>query len=123
MATKGKKSELKKPTAKKPATKKATVKKAAVIKKEVVQKHEAEISDWQKKIEEIKLQLNQGSKEAQELLKKELNKLEKELGKAKKEIAEFDAATTSAWEEISKGLGSSFDTMKEAYNKAKDFYK
>ena len=84
---------------------------------------EKEMASWQSNIDEAKLQLHLGSKEAQEKMQLYVDKLEKELAEAKVQWDEFDGATEKAWQNIQQGLKSSFSTMTEAFNKAKEHYK
>ncbi len=87
------------------------------------QQLETEISKWQAKIDEARLQLSLGKMEAKDEFKVQVDKLESEMKRAKSELKELDEATTQAWGDISEGLKSSFDSMKEAYKKAKEHYK
>ena len=61
--------------------------------------------------------------ESKEKLQKHLDSLENEFFKAKKRMEIFDDAASHAWENISDEIKSSFKTMKDTYNKTKDYYK
>lgn len=86
-------------------------------------KLQAEVTKWQTELEELTVQVKLGSMEATEKLKEQQKKLEKELAQAKVDLKLFDKATGDAWKNISDGLKTSFETMKEAFSEAKKNYK
>ena len=45
------------------------------------------------------------------------------MAKAKVDFDKFDKASTDAWNDFFEGVSKSFDSMKEAFNKAKEKYK
>ena len=97
--------------------------KTQTTKTDFKQQLETEISKWQTKIDEARLQLSLGKMEAKDEFKVQVDKLESEMNQAKVELKKLDEATTHAWGDISEGLKSSFDSMKKAYKKAKKHYK
>ena len=81
-----------------------------------------ELTKWQEKIEEARVQLNLGGKEAEEKIQPYLEQLENEMHKAKEKWAELEGATESSWADIKLGLDSSVDAMKEAFSNAKKHF-
>lgn len=93
-------------------------------KKEALKKMlQEEIAKWQTQLDELTVQVKQGSKDASVKLKKQQEKLEKELALAKVELKRLDKATGEAWQNISDGLKASFETMNDSFDKAKQHYK
>lgn len=81
-----------------------------------------ELARWQEKIDEARVQLNLGGKEAEEKIQPYLEQLESEMHNAKEKWAELENATESSWADIKAGLDSSVDAMKEAFSKAKKHF-
>ena len=69
---------------------------------------EKEMAKWRTKMDEAKVQLHLGAKEAQDKIQPYVDQLEQELAEADKKWKEFDAATESAWQDIRNGLKLSF---------------
>jgi hypothetical protein len=82
-----------------------------------------EIARWQTKMDETKLQLHLGAKEAQDKIDPYVKELELKYEQAMKKWEEIDEASENAWEDIQEGLQSSFKSMSEAFNKAKQHFK
>lgn len=83
---------------------------------------EEEMAKWQTKIDETRVQLNLGSKEAEDKLRPYIEKLENEMGVAKEKWAQLEDASESSWADIKQGLDSSVDAMKEAFSSAKKHF-
>lgn len=83
---------------------------------------EQELAKWQTKIDEARVQLNLGGKEAEEKIQPYLNQLENEMLKAKDKWAELEDASEHSWADIKVGLDSSVDAMKEAFSNAKKHF-
>jgi len=81
-----------------------------------------EIDRWQTKLDEAKLQLHLGAKEAQDKIDPHIKGLEQQLEEAKKKWKQFDQAADKAWDDIEEGFKSSFTAMQEAFNKAKKHF-
>ena len=81
-----------------------------------------ELAKWQEKIDEARVQLNLGGKEAEERIQPYLEQLESEMHKAKEKWVELESATESSWADIKAGLDSSVDAMKEAFSNAKKHF-
>jgi predicted nucleic acid-binding Zn-ribbon protein len=81
-----------------------------------------ELAKWQEKIDEARVQLNLGGKEAEEKIQPYLEQLESEMHEAKKKWAELESATESSWADIKAGLDSSVEAMKEAFSNAKKHF-
>ena len=82
-----------------------------------------EITKWQTKMDEAKLQLHLGAKEAQDKIDPIVRELELKYQQALKKWEEIDDASEDAWDDIKEGLQSSFKSMSEAFNKAKKHFK
>ena len=87
------------------------------------EKFQAEVKQWQTHLEELTVQVKLGSMEASDKLKEEQKKIEAELAQAKVDLKKLDEATGEAWKNISDGMKTSFETMKEAFSQAKKHYK
>ncbi len=81
-----------------------------------------ELENVQSMVDEIKLQLHLGAKEAQDKIQPHLNELEQELGQAKEKWSQFESSSESAWEDIQDGLRLSFKSMQQAFEKAKKHF-
>jgi len=92
-------------------------------KNKVKEQLKEEISKWQTKIDEAKLQVHLGAKEAQDKIDPYIEELELKYEQAKKKWEEIDDASENAWEDIKEGFQASFKSMSEAFNKAKEHYK
>ena len=82
-----------------------------------------EIAKWQTKMDEAKLQLHLGAKEAQDKIDPYIEELELKFEQAKKKMEEIDDAAEDAWDDIQEGFKSSFKSMSEAFSKAKQHFK
>lgn len=83
---------------------------------------EQELAKWQTKIDEARVQLNLGGKEAEEKIQPYLDQLEDEMLKARDKWAELDQASENSWADIKRGLDSSVGTMKEAFSNARKHF-
>lgn len=87
------------------------------------EKLQEEMAKWQTQFDELTVQIKLGSMEASDKLKEQQKKLKKEFAQAKVDLKHLDKATGEAWQNINDGLKTSFETMKEAFDKAKEHYK
>lgn len=78
-----------------------------------------ELENVQSMVDEIKLQLHLGAKEAQDKIQPHLDELEQEFRQAKEKWSQLENSSESAWEEIQAGLRLSLKTMQVAFEKAK----
>lgn len=83
---------------------------------------EKELDKWQTKIDEARVQLNLGGKEAEDKIQPYLDQLDNEMFKAKEKWAELEDASENSWADIKVGLDSSVDSMKEAFANAKKHF-
>lgn len=83
---------------------------------------EKELDKWQTKIDEARVQLNLGGKEAEDKIQPYLDQLDNEMFKAKEKWAELEDASENSWEDIKVGLDSSVDSIKEAFSNAKKHF-
>ena len=91
-------------------------------KEEVKQTLQEELVKWQTQFDELAVQVKLGSMEAKEKLKEEHKKIAKKLAQAKVDLKLFDEATGAAWKNISDGLKDSFESMEDAFYKARKHY-
>jgi len=83
---------------------------------------EEELATWQTRIGEARLQIHLGSRDAQDTMQSHLQELEREFQKAKEQWGQLESASENAWNDISHGLKLSFDSMKDAFAKAKQHF-
>jgi hypothetical protein len=84
---------------------------------------EKEMAKWRTKMDEAKVQLHLGAKEAQDKIQPYVDQLEQELAEADKKWKEFETATESAWQDIRNGLKLSFKAMQQSFEKAEQQFK
>jgi len=89
---------------------------------EIKDKLEAELDDWQTKLDEARVQLKLGGMEAEDKLRPYIEQLEDEMDKAKGKWEELEQASENSWAEIKLGLDMSIDSMKEAFSNAKKHF-
>ncbi len=90
--------------------------------KTVKEQLRAELANLQAIVDEVKLQMHLGAKEAQEKIQPYLNELEQELSQAKKNWEKFENSSENAWEEIQSGLSKSMKSMQQSFEKAKKHF-
>ena len=81
-----------------------------------------EMAKWQTKMDEAKVQLHLGAKEAQDEIQPYVDKLEQEFNQAKEKWQELENAAESAWEDIHRGLKLSFKAMENSFEKAQQHF-
>lgn len=87
-----------------------------------VEKVEAELSEWQTKVDEAKLQLHLGAKEVQDKLQPHVDELEQELSQAQAQWQQLQDSAEGAWENIEHGVSLSMKAMQKAFDKAKKHF-
>ena len=85
-------------------------------------KLEAEMAEWQTKMDEAKVQLHLGAKDAQDKLQPHIDKLEQEMSEAKEKWGQLEDASEKSWESIEKGLRISFTAMNKSFEKVKEHF-
>ena len=83
---------------------------------------QTELTNLQSIVDEVKLQMHLGAKEAQDNLQPHLEELEHELRQAKEKWEQFESSSESAWEEIQTGFSKSLKSMQQAFEKAKKHF-
>ena len=83
---------------------------------------QAELENLHSIVDEVKLQMRLGTKEAQDKIQPHLDELEQELKQAKKKWDQFENNSESAWEDIKNGLELSQKSMQQAFEKAKKHF-
>ena len=79
-----------------------------------------EMARWQVKIDEARVQMNLGAKDAQDRLRPYMERLESEMAAARAKWDEVGDASEESWEDVKAGLNLSFTAMKEAFQSAKE---
>ena len=77
-----------------------------------------EIANWQTKVDEVRLQMHLGAKEARDKIEPHVETLEHELNQAKQKLEQLNQGAESAWDEIKRGINISFKAMQQAIEKA-----
>ena len=90
--------------------------------KSVKEQLQAELTNLQSIVDEVKLQMHLGAKEAQDNIRPHLDELEQELRLAKEKWGQFESSSESAWEDIQTGFRKSFKSMQQAFEKAKKHF-
>ncbi|MBL8498024.1 hypothetical protein ABF87_12370 [Nitrosomonas sp. JL21] len=90
--------------------------------KSVKEQLETELANLQSLVDEAKLQMHLGAKEAQDKIKPYLEELEEELAHAKEKWDQFENNSENAWEDIRDGLNKSMKSMQQAFEKAKKHF-
>lgn len=85
-------------------------------------KLEAEMAEWQTKMDEAKVQLHLGAKDAQDKLQPHIDKLEQELSEAKEKWEQLEDASEKSWASIEHGLRISFTAMNKSFDKVKEHF-
>lgn len=80
---------------------------------------QTELANLQSIVDEVKLQMHLGAKEAQKKIQPHLEELELELSHAKKKWDQFEGSSEGAWEDIQAGFRKSLKSMQQAFEKAK----
>ena len=83
---------------------------------------QAELENLQSIVDEVKLQMHLGMKEAQEKIQPHLDELEQELNQTKEKLGQLENSSESAWEDIQAGLSKSKESMQQAFEKAKKHF-
>ncbi|MGV8711498.1 MAG: hypothetical protein ACWA6R_03015 [Nitrosomonas sp.] len=90
--------------------------------KTVKEQLQTELSNLESLVDEVKLQMHLGAKEAQDKIKPYLEELEGELSQAKEKWEKFEDSSENAWDDIRDGLGQSLKSMQQAFEKAKKHF-
>lgn len=90
--------------------------------KTVKEKLQAELENLESIVDEVRLQMHLGAKEAQDMMQPHLDQLENELRQAKEKWDQFENSSESAWEDIQTGLSKSMKSMQQAFEKAKKHF-
>lgn len=90
--------------------------------KSVKEQLQTELANLQSLVDEVKLQMHLGAKEAQDKIKPYLEELEEELTQAKEKWDQFEDSSENAWEDIREGLSKSLKSMQQAFEKAKKHF-
>lgn len=83
---------------------------------------EKELETWQTKMDEAKVQMHLGLKDAEDKIKPHVEKLDQELNEAKVKLEEFDKRSDDAWGDVKAGVDSSIEAMKMAFESAEKHF-
>ncbi len=90
--------------------------------KKIKEQLQTELANLQSIVDEVKLQMHLGAKEAQAKIQPYLEELEQELDQAKEKWEEFENSSENAWEDIQAGLSKSVKSMQQAFENAKKHF-
>ena len=90
--------------------------------KTMKEKLQAELTNLESIVDEVKLQMHLGAKEAQDMMQPHLEQLEEELRQAKEKWDQFETSSEGAWEDIQTGLSKSLKSMQQAFEKARKHF-
>ena len=76
------------------------------------------VAMWETKIDEARVQMDLGSKDAMDKMQPHLDQLEEGLNQAKEQWQNFANSSEGAWENIQEGMSDSLKSMQEAITKA-----
>lgn len=91
-------------------------------KKTLAQELDEQLSSWQTRIDEARVQMNLGAKEAGEKMQPHVDMLEEQLRQAKQQWEKMSTSSEGAWGEIKTGLNESMQSMQQAFDKAKQHF-
>ena len=91
-------------------------------KKTLKEELEEELAQWQTKMDEAKVQLHLGAKDAQDKLQPHVDKLEQELEEARQQWQQLEEASENSLKDIEKGMRISITAMKKSFAKAKEHF-
>ena len=83
---------------------------------------EEELAKWQTKMDEAKVQLHLGAKDAHDKLQPHVDKLEQELEEAKQQWQQVEDASEKSLKDIEKGVRVSITAMKKSFENAKKHF-
>lgn len=92
-------------------------------KSKIIKQLDQEINKWEAKLDEVKLQLHLGAKDAKDKIDPYVKEMEQKIDEAKNKWNEIADASENAWDEIHDGLKGSFKSMSVAFDKAKKHFK
>jgi len=95
-----------------------TEKDTATDKKTLGQQLDDAMAMWEAKIDEARVQMNLGSKDAMDAMQPHIDELEDGLNKAKDQWQDFANSSEGAWDEIQSGMSESMKSMQQAISKA-----
>lgn len=83
------------------------------------QKLDAQMNEWRAEIDKLRAKFNKADADTKIETEKEIGQLEARFEAAKAKMRELSDAGDEAWESLRKGIDSSFDSMKSAFQEAK----
>ena len=83
---------------------------------------EKELETWQTKMDEAKVQIHLGMKDAEDKIKPHIEKLDQELNEAKVKLDELGKSSEDAWGDVKAGVESSIEAMKMAFESAEKHF-
>ena len=95
---------------------------AQTDKQTIKEQLEKELETWQTKMDEAKVQMHLGMKDAEDKIKPHVERLDQELNEARSKAEELGKSSGDAWEEVKEGLESSIDIMKMAFDSAQKHF-
>lgn len=91
-------------------------------KQSIKEQLEKELAKWQEKMDEAKVQMHLGIKDAEDKIKPHVEKLDEEMNQAKIKLEELGKSSEGAWGDLKAGVESSIDIMKVAFESAQEHF-
>lgn len=83
------------------------------------QKIDAQMNEWRAEIDKLRARFNKADADTKIETEREIGRLEAKFDAAKAKMSELSDAGDEAWESLRKGIDSSLDSMKGAFQEAK----
>jgi nucleotide-binding universal stress UspA family protein len=88
-------------------------------KKEYQEKIEAQLKEWEPKIEALKAKADSAKSDAQTIYKEQIENLRQKQDAARGKLKELKDSGEEAWEEVKGGVDKAIEDIKEAFSRAK----
>jgi len=89
-----------------------------VSKEQYREKIEAQLKEWQTKIEELKVKAQQASADAQLHYEKQMETFRPYIEAAKQKLQELKTSSGGAWSEMQAGMETAWNDLKAAWDRA-----
>ena len=87
------------------------------------QKKQAQIDEWRAEVDKLKAKASAMSADAQMKFNDEINALEAQIEKGKSQLGEISNASAEAWESLTAGVESAWDSIATSFKQAADKFK
>ncbi len=87
------------------------------------EKMEAQLQEWQAKIDTLKAKAQQASTDARLQYEKQIDALRPKLAAARQKLQELKTSSESAWGDVKTGMEAAWNELKTAWDKAASQFK